>query len=190
MEGPAELAEKVQLYLVTSREYYILKQIESSPETNKERKVPSIDEIFLTKYKGTVAKVREAIEKEEHKRFVPLATELDEEFNLVDVAAALISMVLDKEMGANYSEDNIGAGSTYVRLFLNIGRMDRINPRALLQFFSDNADTDKEDIGDIDIMEKFTFVNATSDAAKDIIKYCSGKRLMGRKVNIEISRPR
>lgn len=177
--------------LVTSREYYILKQIEKATRSKIRRKeVPSIDEIFLTKYKGTVTKVREVIEKEEHKRFVPLATELDEEFNLVDVAAALISMVLDKEMGSNYSEDSIGAVDSYVRLFLNVGRMDKINPKSLLQFFSDNADTDKEDIGDIDIMEKFTFVNATSQAAKNIIKHCSGKRLMGRKVNIEISRPR
>ncbi|SHJ39406.1 DEAD/DEAH box helicase [Lutispora thermophila] len=177
--------------LVTSREYYILKQIEKATRSKIRRKeVPSIDEIFLTKYKGTVAKVREAIEKEEHKRFVPLATELDEEFNLVDVAAALFSMVIDKEMGSNYSEDSIGNADSYVRLFLSVGRMDKINPRSLLQFFSDNANTDKEDIGDIDIMEKFTFVNATSQAAKDIIKYCSGKRLMGRRVNIEISRPR
>lgn len=177
--------------LVTSREYYILKQIEKATRSKIRRKeVPTIDEIFLSKYKGIVEKIKEAIEKEEHKRFVPLATELDEEFNLVDVAAALFSIVLDKEVGANYSEDIIGAGSTYVRLFLSVGRMDKINPKVLLQFFSDNADIDKEDIGDIDIMEKFTFVNATSDAAKDIIKHCSGKRLMGRRVNIEVSRPR
>ncbi|MEA4961251.1 DEAD/DEAH box helicase [Lutispora sp.] len=177
--------------LVTSREYYILKQIEKATRSKIRRKeVPSIDEIFLTKYKSAVARVKEVIEKEEHKRFVSLATELDEEYNLVDVAAALISMVLEKELGSNYAENSIGSSSSYVRLFLSIGRMDKINPKALLQFFSDQADTDKEDIGDIDIMEKFTFVNATEEAAKAIIKHCSGKRLMGRRVNIEISRPR
>mgnify|MGYP000984403854 CR=1 FL=1 len=177
--------------LVTSREYYILKQIEKATRSKIRRKeVPSIDEIFLTKYKSAVARVKEVIEKEEHKRFVSLATELDEEYNLVDVAAALISMVLEKELGSNYAENSIDSSSSYVRLFLSIGRMDKINPKALLQFFSDQADTDKEDIGDIDIMEKFTFVNATEEAAKAIIKHCSGKRLMSRRVNIEISRPR
>lgn len=177
--------------LVTSREYYTLKQIEKATRSKIRRKeVPSIDEIFLTKYKSTVAKVKEVIEKEDHKRFVSLATELDEEYNLVDVAAALISMVMERELGSNYTEDNIGESTSYVRLFLSIGRMDKINPKALLQFFSDLADTDKEDIGDIDIMEKFTFINATEQAAKSIIKNCSGKRLLGRRVNIEISRPR
>ncbi|MDD2481219.1 MAG: DEAD/DEAH box helicase [Lutispora sp.] len=177
--------------LVTSREYYILKQIEKGTRSKIRRKeVPSIDEIFLTKYKSTVERVKEVIEKEEHKRFVSLATELDEEYNLVDVAAALMSMVLEKELGSSYAEDNIGSSTSYVRLFLSIGRMDRINPKALLEFFSDYANTDKEDIGDIDIMEKFTFVNVTEEAAKSIMKYCSGKRLLGRKVNIEISRPK
>jgi len=68
--------------LVTSREYYILKQIEKATRSKIRRKeVPSIDEIFLTKYKSAVARVKEVIEKEEHKRFVSLATELDEEYN-------------------------------------------------------------------------------------------------------------
>ena len=177
--------------LVTAKEYSILKQIEKGTKSKIRRKeIPSMDDIFLSKYKNIVSKVKETIEKDEHKRFVPLAAELDEEYNLIDVAAALMNIVLGKELAYNYTENMIGPHTNYVRLFLSIGRMDKINPKILLQFFSDAAKTDKEDIGDIDIMQKFTFVDATEGAAKAIIKNCSGKRLLGRRVNIEISKPR
>jgi ATP-dependent RNA helicase DeaD len=49
------------------------------------------------------------------------------------------------------------------------------------------AKVNREDVGDIDILEKFSFVNVTEAAAESIIKHCSGKKLTGRKVNIEIS---
>ena len=43
----------------------------------------------------------------------------------------------------------------------------------------------REDVGDIDILEKFTFVNVREDAANSIIENCSGKRFCGRRVKIE-----
>lgn len=177
--------------LVTAKEYYILKQIEKGTKSKIRRKeIPSMDEIFLSKYKNIVTKVKETIEKDEHKKFVSLAAELDEEYNLIDVAASLMNMVLGKELSYNYTENKIGSHTNYVRLFLSIGRMDKINPKVLLQFFSDAAKIDKNDIGDIDIMQKFSFADATEEAAKAIIKHCSGKRLLGRKVNIEMSKPK
>lgn len=177
--------------LVTAKEYYILKQIEKGTKSKIRRKeIPSMDEIFLSKYENIVSKVKETIEKDEHKRFITLAAELDEEYNLIDVAAALMNIVLGKELAYNYTENKIGSYTNYVRLFLSIGRMDKINPKILLQFFSDAAKIDKNDIGDIDIMQKFSFVDATEESAKAIIKHCSGKRLLRRKVNIEMSRPK
>ena len=101
-----------------------------------------------------------------------------------------MNMVLEKELAYNYTENKIGSYTNYARLFLSIGKMDKINSKVLLQFFSDAAKVDKDNIGDIDIMQKFSFVDATQEAAKSIIKHCSGKRLLGRKVKIEMSKPK
>ncbi len=121
--------------LVTPREYMILKQIEKFTKSKIKRKeIPSLDDIYEVKNQNILNKVKETIEKNEYAKFVALATELDDEYNLVDVAAALIKMLFDKELSYDYSENSIETESS-VRLFLSAGRIDKVNPANLLDFF-------------------------------------------------------
>jgi ATP-dependent RNA helicase DeaD len=174
--------------LVTAREYMSLKQIEKVTKSKiKRREIPTVDEIFTSKYKHMLSRIKETLEQDSHKKFIPLATELDEEFNLVEVASALMDMLYNKEVSYDYAENAIGSSSESKRLFLTVGRMDNVNPKKLLEFFNENAKVNREDVGDIDILEKFSFVNVTEAAAESIIKNCSGKKFAGRKLNIEVS---
>jgi ATP-dependent RNA helicase DeaD len=183
--------EGIAYTLVTPREYMTLKQIEKVTKSKIKRKeIPTIDDIFQAKFKNILGRVRETLEQEEYKRFVPLATELDEEFNLVDVAAGLMNILYNKEVSFDYTENSIGAAAGRVRLFITVGRMDRLNPKMLLQFLNETAKVDREDIGDIDILEKFTFVDVSERVADTILKRCIGRKLCGRKVNVEISKPK
>ncbi|WP_017209134.1 DEAD/DEAH box helicase [Clostridium beijerinckii] len=174
--------------LVTAREYMSLKHIEKVTKSKiRRREIPTVDEIFVSKYKNMFSKIKETLEQDNYKKFIPMATELDEEFNLVEVAAALMDMVYSKEVNYDYTENEIGSKTDYKRLFLNVGRLDKINPRKLVDFFNENAKVKREDVGDIDILEKFSFVNVTEAAAESIMKHCTGKKFAGRKLNVEIS---
>ena len=177
--------------LVTAREYYTLKHIEKAINCKIKRKeVPTIDEIFISKYKGMIERIKEVLKDGGHKRFISLAAQLGDEYNLIDVAAALMDIAIGKELSLNYTEDRIGYTSQPLRLFLNVGRKDKVGPKRLLQFFSDNANINLDEIGDIDIMDKFSFADVSEDAAKLILSKCSGKAIFGRKIKIEISKPR
>ena len=177
--------------LVTAREYRTLKQIEAVTKGRiKRREIPTVDDIFLSKYKNILSRVKTTLEKDNYKRFVPLAAELDEEYNLVDVAAALMDIIYSKEVSYDYDSNSIDTSPSFLRLFISVGRMDRVDPRTLLRFFNNNADVNREEVGDIDILDKFTFVDVLEEVAENIIKKCSGKRLCGRRVRIEISKPR
>ena len=46
----------------------------------------------------------------------------------------------------------------------------------------------KDRVGEIDIYDKFTFVDVDADSAKQLIKRL--KRIKGRKVKVEVSNPR
>lgn len=180
--------EGIAYTLVTPREYMTLKQIEKVTKSKIKRKeVPTIDDIFLAKYKNITGRVKETLDTEDYKRFVPLAAELDEEFNLVDVAAALMNILYNKEVSFDYTENDIGADAGFVRLFMTVGRMDRLNPKILLQFFNETARLNKEDVGDIDILEKFSFVDVSERVVDNVMKNCTGKKLCGRKVKLEVS---
>lgn len=177
--------------LVTPREYMTLKQIEKVTKSKIKRKeIPTIDDIFYAKYQNIFARVKETLEGEEYKRFVPLAAEMDEEYNLVDVAAALMNILYNKEISFEYTENSIGAEASFVRLFFTVGRMDRLNPKMLLQFLNEYARTNREDIGDIDILEKFTFVDVSERVVDAIIKNCTGQKLCGRRLKVEVSNKR
>lgn len=174
--------------LVTAREYSVLKQIEKATKGKIKRKdIPTIDDIFNVKYGHILDNVKDTLEGDTFKRFIPLATELDDDYNLVDVAAALMSMVYQNEVSFDYTEHSIGAKSSYVRLFINVGRKDKLNPKLLLQFFNKEANIYKESVGDIDLLDKFSFVDVVEDDVDTLIRTCSGKKLCGRKVNIEVS---
>lgn len=183
--------EGIAYSMVTPREYMTLKQIEKVTKSKIKRKeIPTIDDIFVAKYKNIFGRVKETLETEDYKRFVPIAAEMDEEYNLVDVAAALMNILYNKEVSFEYTEHSLSSGSSYIRLFLSAGRMDKVNPKVLLQFLNEKANVDREDVGDIDILEKFTFVDVTERVVDTIIKNCSGKKIGTRRVNIEISKPK
>lgn len=183
--------EGVAYTLVTPREYRALKQIERVTNSKIKRKnIPTIDDIFEAKYNNIYSRIKETIEGEDYSKFIPLAEQIDEEFNLVQVAASLMHIIYNKEVSYDYSENNIGTTTSkgrYERLFINLGRKDGMNPKSFIAFLGEGLRLKKEDIGDIDIFDKYSFIDATEEVARDIMKNCIGKRVRGRKVNIEIA---
>lgn len=174
--------------LVTAREYMTLKQIEKETKSKIKRKeIPTVEDIFKAKSKGIVPLIKEGLKQENYQRFIPLVEQLEKKADLVDIAAVLMNSLYQKEVSYDYTENDIGSSTRYVRLFLTVGRMDRLTPRKLLEFFNKTAHVNREDIGDIDILDKFTFVDATENAAKSILKNCAGEKIGRRKVKVEIS---
>ena len=177
--------------LVTSREYSNLKQIERIAGVKIRRKeIPTVDDIFHAKYRSLLKDTKETLEKEEYKRFVPLAVEFDEDYSLVDVAAALMHILYQKKISYDYVEETIGGKTGFTRMFLSVGRKDNVNSRILLRFLDDAANIKREHIGEVDVMDKFSFIDLADTKVKSLIKGCSSKRLNGKRVRVEISAPR
>lgn len=174
--------------LVTAREYSTLKQIEKTTKGKIKRKdIPSVDEIFKVKYNNIIERVKSTLEKEDYKKFNNLATELDEDYNLIDVAAALMNILYEKELSFDYEKNVLETESSSSRLFVNQGKIDKLNPKDIVAFLIEKGNVSKEHIGNIDILDKFSFVDIKLDIAEDVIKNCSGKKINGKKVRLEIS---
>lgn len=182
--------------LVTPREYIILKQIERVTHSHIKRKeVPTVEDIYEVKYKSVLAKVRAELDKGKFEKFAPLASELDDEYNLVDVAAALLKLLFENELNFNYAEAeqqrvHAMANANETRLFLNAGRVDKVTPRDILRFLCDNSGFTRNEIGHIDIFEKFSFVNVSAKAAEGIISSCAELTLCGRPANVQVAQKR
>ncbi|PJI10369.1 MULTISPECIES: DEAD/DEAH box helicase [Clostridium] len=184
-------AEGTAYSLVTPKEYIMIKQIEKFTKSKIRRKeIPTVDDIFETKYNNLIDKIRKNIEKDDFKKYVPFVEKLDDEFNIVDVSAALVKMIFDKEMNFDYKENELNTTDENVRLFFSVGRKDKLSVKKLLEFIDDTAGVSGNEVGDIDILDKFTFVDVPEKLKDVIIKSSNGKKINGRRVNIEVAKSR
>lgn len=175
--------------LITNRDMKSLRNIERVTKSKiAKKKVPTIDEIFKTKQKKIYSDIRENVGNENMEKFMPIINDLKAEHSLEDIAATLMTMLYSKELSFEYNADAPEkTSSENVRLFLSIGRRDRVTVKGILSFFDEKGSIRKNKIGDIDILDKFTFVDVSSDVLDTVMDECSGKKLEGRTVRIEVA---
>jgi len=178
------------LSLVTPKEYMVLKDIEKNIKSKIfRREVPTIDEIFLKKSEDVLTTIKETLTTNDFKEFIPLALQLDEEYNMVDVSAALLKLNFQNQLSYDYKENDI-SGKEEVRLFISIGRSEGLNIKKLLSFIESNCDIDTDEVRNIRILENFSFITIPERYKDIIMKKCSNRILDGAKVRIQLARPK
>ena len=75
----------------------------------------------------------------------------------------------------------------YTRLFINLGKKDRITPKIFMGFINRVSQGVKIDLGRIDLMQNFSFFEVPQEQAKATLRALSGTDFDGRTVNVEIS---
>lgn len=180
--------EGVALTLVTAREYMELKAIEKFTRGKIIRRtIPTVDDIFESKLSGIMRKVDEVLSKDDYKRFLPTVISMDENYNLAEVAAALLYLKYREDISYDYTENELGHDKNMTRLFMTVGSMDKLNPKKLLTFLTEMAGTHGNDVGSIDIAEKFTFIEIAREKAEKVMDSVRGQKFCGRKLAIEIA---
>lgn len=174
--------------LVNGKELMQLKRIQRETKgTITKKEVPSKEQILKIKNEQILAQVRENLANNNYKDFIGLAKQLEKEYNLVDVTAALMKVAFDKELTVDYS-DNFSSGTDYTRIFLSLGRRDGLNKKILVMFLSDNCRVNVNEIVNIDIMENFSFMNVPQNLVDTVMSSASGKKLNGKRLNMEIAK--
>ncbi len=75
----------------------------------------------------------------------------------------------------------------YARLFINIGKMDGVNPATLMGFINDHV-KGKVPVGRIDLMKSFSFFEVPEELAVRVVKAFKGMYIEDRRLIVEISR--
>ncbi|NLY20656.1 MAG: DEAD/DEAH box helicase [Tissierellia bacterium] len=74
------------------------------------------------------------------------------------------------------------------RLYIDIGRKSGVTPRHILSALCNDAGLTSKEVGQIEIYDKFTFVEVESKAADQAIKKLDNKHIKGNKVSVERSK--
>jgi ATP-dependent RNA helicase DeaD len=82
------------------------------------------------------------------------------------------------------------SGQKNSRLFITLGKKDRISPRDIVGAIAGETGLAGNMIGNIDIYDKFSFVEIPEEFAEDVIKKMKKSQIRGNKFKIEIAEAR
>lgn len=110
-------------------------------------------------------------------------------FNRAYVAAYLLR---DYMTGTDRGGDNGARGKketdNFTSIFVGVGKNRHVYPKDLIELFTEVEGIEKGEIGQIKILDNYSFVEISGEKAKDAIGRLNGKDYRGRKLNVNYAR--
>lgn len=175
---------------VVGREIYKLRDVQRFTKTKIVlNAVPSSSEIEEVRVSAFLDRIRETINEGHLGKYVHWIEDLaGEEFTSLDIAAALLKIATGGTDDKGTEEENFeetGATEGMVRMFINVGRNQKVGAKDILGAITANTNVPGRLIGTIDIYDKYTFVEVPKEYAKDVLMSMKDNQIKGRRINIE-----
>ncbi|MBI5374604.1 MAG: DEAD/DEAH box helicase [Candidatus Schekmanbacteria bacterium] len=180
--------------LAVGRDTYKIRDIQKYANTKiKSLKVPSVTDVEERKTGKLLEQVKNTINEGHLGKYVHLVEGLlEEDYTSLDVAAGLLKVLMgeeNKEKPRPSSREekfgDTGASHGMVRLFINAGKNQKVRPGDILGSIAGETGIPGEEVGAIDIYDKFSFVEVPEEYANDVISGMKGKQIKGIKISIE-----
>ncbi len=181
---------------ITPREFRQLKLIEKVAKTRIVRRtLPTAVNVLERQRENIISRMFAILEQGKLDGYMPIVEELLEEYSAEDIAAAALKFMQEGQKALepdakNPSFSNTGGRSGMVRLFMNVGRSQKITPEDIVRTIAGEADIPGNTIGLINIYDKFTFVEIPESVAEKVIGVMHRGTIKGYKVNVEPARGR
>ena len=179
---------------VSGKEMYKLKEIQRYCKTKiYAQKVPSINDVANTKMEHILAKADSVIERENLSLMLDAIEERvnASDYTTMDMAAALLKMYMGMVKEETEEEEITDFGDTgaeepgMVRLFINIGKKQKIRPGDILGAIAGESGMPGKLIGTIDMFDKYTFVEVPREYASEVLKAMKSATIKGNHIAIE-----
>ncbi|MDD3395899.1 MAG: DEAD/DEAH box helicase [Acidaminococcaceae bacterium] len=189
----------IALTFITPREFRQLKLIERSVKTKiTRRQLPTDASVLERQREMIVSKMQTVLEQNKFEEYMSIVDSLTSDYNAEEIAAAALKLMQEGNKALEASESiatapdftNTGAKSGMVRLFINIGRSQKVMPKDLVRAIAIECDIPGNTIGQINIYDKFSFVEVPADQAEKVLAVMHRNTIKGYKVNMEPAKGR
>ncbi|GAA4505388.1 DEAD/DEAH box helicase [Hymenobacter ginsengisoli] len=182
---------------VSGRDIYKLRDIMRFTKADiKLEQVPSFADVSEVKTTLFLNQIKEVIEKGNLDKYVGRVQRLldqSEDITSLDIAAALLKMTMKEDKRAEQSLDagrERGASRPgYTRLFISMGKKDRLHPRDVVELISENTGLQGNKVGDIALYDKFSFVEVPAEFADEVVTQLGRSSIQGQPVTFSIATP-
>ncbi len=185
--------------LVSPRERHQIKFIERLINAPiRPARVPTAADIAARRRDVFKEKLRETLAGNAYDGHLITVEELTSEgdYDASQIAAATLHLLWQAQKGAGEYDvaeaaaEGERAEPGMTRLFIQIGRMDGVRPGDIVGAIANEAGLPGNAIGAIDIMDNSTFVEVPEAAASRVIEALSQTKLRGKRVLVDVARPR
>ena len=201
---------------VTSRDYPKFREIEKYANIKMEKmKLPTKADVERESLNNLFDKVNKNILKaEDQANYAEVLNKLlAEGHSLYDISASLLKLVNESTNKTKIKElDRVDYGKKFEmskkskssdrkrdkkskdmkkikgpKIFINKGKRDGLDSREVIRLLGRHTDINPSDIGRINIMPNFSFVEVPKNMIKDAIKDLDGKKIKGKSIKAEYS---
>lgn len=183
---------------VVARDKNKLRNIQKYANTRIKRKdIPTIKEMEKYYRTNKLDQIRQEIEAGglgQYHNMVDLL--IEEGHTSFDIAAALLKFYFDDDkQEGRVKLDSVDSGKPIkhvdmVRMFISIGSRQGASPRHILAALSQEIGLNKNQVGSIDVYDKFSFVEIPRNLSDRVLKHMHGKRIRGSRIRVELANPK
>jgi ATP-dependent RNA helicase DeaD len=182
---------------VRGKEVYKLKEIQRYCKTKiKAQPIPSTDDVAAIKAEKVLGEIGQIIDDGDLGDMIELIEQQvnASDYTAMDIAAAFLKQALGgvelsgDDRDFDYEDalaEDTGAEEGMVRLFINIGKSQRIRPGDILGAVAGEAKIPGKLVGAIDMHDSYTFVEVPQEYGRDVLKAMKNVRIKGKPVNVE-----
>ena len=159
--------------------------------------VPSLNDVNQIKIEKVMDKISNIIEEEDLTSMInTIENQINEsDYTAMDIAAAFLKLHMglndssnesdDMQTDSGFDFDNTGAEEGMARLFINIGKSQKVKAKDILGAIAGEANIPGKLVGAIDLYDKYTFVEVPKENALDVLKAMKNVKIKGKTINIE-----
>ncbi len=159
-------------------------------------RIPTVADIAFRRKEAFVESLREALSGGDFESMLPAVSELAEDFDALEVAAAALQMLWKERHTSEHKEDEQESYADFeqpetgmVRIFVGMGRQDGLRPGDLVGAISNESGLDGRQIGVIDILDRSAFVEVPASEGQRVIDALSNSKIRNQRVKIQLAQP-
>jgi len=178
---------------VKGKEVYKLKDIQRYCKTKiLARPIPSMDDVAQMRLEKIMQNIDTIIEEEDLTKPINMIEQFvnESDYTAMDIAAAFLKMALGMQEAGGVTAREVYFGDTgaeegMVRLFINIGKKQKVKPGDILGAIAGESGMPGKLVGAIDMFDKYTFVEVPREYGKEVLQAMANAKIKGQSINIE-----
>ena len=189
----------ISIALITNREKGKLRPIERKINKQFEQKqVPNGSEICEKQLYNLIDKVHDIdINEKEIKDYLPAIYQKLEGLDREELIKRFVSLEFNQFLsyyensrdlnGDDSKERSRSTDDSFTRFYINLGKMDHINPAKLMGIINENLRKNDIEIGQIEILKSFSFFEIDKNYRDEVLEQFKGAEFGGRKIIVEVT---